>query len=174
MISTLGSVEEQVLKKSMTGTTRRCDSSLLICWTFQMLAMDLGDSTNEAASCRMLVAKGADPSRSDDCWLTSRRKGTRACMSWAIQPLGGLDGTGSRVRKDEGRGSTRECASDWCTQRDSGKPNHTPKAYHHTQRRQRTARYMDDPWPHEQHRLRSLQMDITLRRLHDSRTQRCW
>ena len=100
MISTLGSVEEQVLKKSMTGTTRRCDSSLLICWTFQIVAMDLGDSTNEATSCRMLVAKGADPSRSDDCWLTSRRKDTRACMSWAIQPLGGLDGTGSRVRRD--------------------------------------------------------------------------
>jgi hypothetical protein len=71
---------EQVLKKSMTGTTRRCDSSALICWTSRKLAMDFGDSTNEAESCRMLVAKRVYPSRTGHCWLTSRRKDNRACM----------------------------------------------------------------------------------------------
>jgi hypothetical protein len=98
-LARLGPSREQVLKKSMTGTTRRCDSRLLICWTLQELAMDLGDSTNEAESCRMLVAKGADPSRTGHCWLTSRRKDTRACMSLAIQPLRGLDGAGRECER---------------------------------------------------------------------------
>jgi hypothetical protein len=65
----------------MKGSTRRWDCSELICWTLRKLAMDLGDSTNEAESCRMLVAKEANPSRTGHCWLTWRRKDSRACMS---------------------------------------------------------------------------------------------
>jgi hypothetical protein len=97
-VARLGPSSEQVLKKSVTGTARRCEWRRLICWSMRKLAMDLGDSTNEAESCRMLVAKGADPSRAEDCWLPSRRKDNRACMSSAVQPLRGPGGTGTRVR----------------------------------------------------------------------------
>lgn len=57
----LGPSSQQVLKKSMTGSTRRCDSSVLICWLLRRLAMVFGNSTREAESCRMLVAKWATP-----------------------------------------------------------------------------------------------------------------
>jgi hypothetical protein len=60
-LARLGPSSQRVLKKSMTGTTRRCDSSVLICWLSRRLAMVFGDSTNEAESCRMLVAKRATP-----------------------------------------------------------------------------------------------------------------
>jgi hypothetical protein len=79
-LARLGPLSGQVLEKSITGTTRRCDSGALICWTSRKLAMVFGDSTNEAESCRMLVAKRAYPSRPGLCWLTSRRKDNRACM----------------------------------------------------------------------------------------------
>jgi hypothetical protein len=45
------------------------------------LAMEFGDSTNEADACRMLAAKLAHPSRMELCWFASRRKVDRACMS---------------------------------------------------------------------------------------------
>lgn len=90
--------------------------------------------------------QGGRPRRNGRCWPTSRRKDNRACISRAIQPLRGLDGAGTRVQEDEGRGSTRGCGSDWPRRGDSGKPNHTFEAYHHAQRRLGTARDMDDPW----------------------------
>lgn len=60
-LARLGLSSERVLKKSMTGTTRRRGSSSLICCMSRRLAMDFGDSTSEAASCRMLVAKWVTP-----------------------------------------------------------------------------------------------------------------
>jgi hypothetical protein len=56
---------------------------------------------------------------------------------------------------DEGRGSTRYRRPDWSSRGDSGKPNHTPKAYHHAQRRLGAARDMGDPWLDVRRMLRS-------------------
>jgi hypothetical protein len=109
-LARLGPSSDQVLSKSVTGTTRRCECRLPICWTSRKLAMDLGDSTNDADSCRMLVAKGAAPSRTGLCWLPSRRKDNRACMSSAVQPLRGPDGPGTRVRETRVAG-THDAAS---------------------------------------------------------------
>jgi hypothetical protein len=65
--------------------------------------------------------------------------------------------------KDEGRGSTRCYSHDWSNRGDSGKPNHTPKAYHHAQRRLGAARDMDDdPWLEVQHSCAGVPMDITV------------
>jgi hypothetical protein len=145
-VARLDGSRKQVLDKSMTGTTRRWDCRPLICWSSRKLAMDLGDSTNEADSCRMLVAKGAAPVATDAVGQLRAAKTTVPACSRAIEPLRGLAGTGTRVQEDEGRGSTRGWDADWCTRRDSGKPNHTFEAYHHAQRRLGAARDMDDPW----------------------------
>jgi hypothetical protein len=104
-LARLGPSSKQVLDKSMTGTTRRCESSVLICWTMRKLAMVFGDSTKETEACLMPVAKGAAPSRAGHCWLTSRRKDNRACMLCAIQPLRRLEGTGTRVRETRVEGA---------------------------------------------------------------------
>jgi hypothetical protein len=109
-LARLGPSSDQVLSKSVTGTTRRRRCRPPICWTSRKLAMDLGDSTNDADACRMLVAKGAAPSRTGLCWLPSRRKDNRACMSSAVQPLRGPDGPGTRARETRVAG-THDAAS---------------------------------------------------------------
>jgi hypothetical protein len=63
--------------------------------------------------------------------------------------------------RDEHGGRTRCRRADWPRRRDGGKPNHTPKAYHHAQRRLGTARDMGDPWLECNRRAAGDDMDIT-------------